>query len=61
MCPPMHFEFGLGYSSNFFLEMTNFSLVREASDQVRKGPPYEILVFLMNFIFSPAKGDNFIG
>ena len=37
------------------MEITNFSLVREASDPVRKGPPYEILVFLMNFIFFRQK------
>ena len=43
------------------IDFYNPSLLREASDPVRKGPPYEILVFLMNFIFSPAKGDNFIG
>ena len=33
------------------IDFYNFSLVREASDQVCKAPPYGILVFLPNLIF----------
>ena len=33
------------------IDLYNFSLVGEASDPVRKGPPYETRVFLTNLIF----------